>query len=113
MEVKDTKHAGHDVIHGHEHEHHEHNQTFWTKYVFSTDHKMISKQFLITAIFMAFLAMGMSMLFRIQLAWPDQTLPFLENIIGKWGKDGKLDPGSYVALVTIHGTIMIFIDRKR
>src|SRR6187455_581110 len=70
---------------------------------------MISKQFLITAIFMAFLAMCMSMLFRIQLAWPDQTLPFLENIIGKWGKDGKLDPGFYLALVTIHGTIMVFM----
>lgn len=95
--------------HGHGHDHrHEHEETFWTKYVFTTDHKVISKQFLITAIFMAFLAMGMSMLFRMQLAFPDLKMPFLESIIGHWGKDGKLDPGFYLALVTIHGTIMVF-----
>ena len=57
---------------------------------------MISKQFLVTAIFMAFLAMGMSMIFRLQLAWPDETFPILESMIGKWGKDGKLDPGFYL-----------------
>src|SRR5689334_25267477 len=112
MELKDTTHAGHETaseVHGHGHDHHEHHQSFWTKYVFSTDHKMISKQFLITAIIMAFLAMGMSMIFRIQLAWPDKAFPILENILGKWGKDGKLDPGFYLALVTIHGTIMVFM----
>ncbi|MEO8147341.1 MAG: cbb3-type cytochrome c oxidase subunit I [Bacteroidia bacterium] len=112
MDTKETlqhshEEAGHDVAHSHAHRH-EHEQTFWTKYVFSTDHKIISKQFLITAIFMAFLAMGMSMIFRMQLAWPDVKLPFLESILGKWGKDGKLDPGFYLALVTIHGTIMVF-----
>jgi cytochrome c oxidase subunit I len=109
MEVKDSTHAGHDVGHAHDDHHHEHHQTFLTKYIFSTDHKMISKQFLLVAVLMAFLAMGMSMLFRLQLAWPDQTFPFLENVIGKWGKDGKLDPGFYLALVTIHGTIMVFM----
>ncbi|MFM8432214.1 MAG: cbb3-type cytochrome c oxidase subunit I [Bacteroidota bacterium] len=94
-------HSGHD-----HHEHH--HDSFWTKYVFSTDHKMISKQFLVTAIFMAFLAMIMSLIFRLQLGWPDQKFGFLESIIGKWGKDGKLDPSFYLALVTIHGTIMVF-----
>ncbi|HRC32599.1 MAG TPA: cbb3-type cytochrome c oxidase subunit I [Bacteroidia bacterium] len=101
----------HEDDHGHDHhhdDHHEHHQTFWTKYIFSTDHKMISKQFLVTAIVMAFLAMGMSMVFRLQLAWPDTKFAFLESILGKWGKDGKLDPGFYLALVTIHGTIMVF-----
>ena len=114
MEVRDNTHSGHAVAadvhdHGHDDHHHDHHQTFWTKYIFSTDHKMISKQFLITAIIMAFLAMGMSMIFRLQLAWPDQTFPFLESVIGKWGKDGKLDSGFYLALVTIHGTIMVFM----
>jgi cytochrome c oxidase subunit 1 len=111
MEIKENIHAApaveEDHGHGHDH-HHEHHDTFWTKYVFSTDHKMISKQFLITAIFMAFLAMGMSMIFRLQLSWPDQTFPFLESVIGKWGKGGVLDSGFYLALVTIHGTIMVF-----
>lgn len=109
MEVKENVHAADaHAHHGHDH-HDDHHQGFWTKYIFSTDHKMISKQFLITAIIMAFLAMGMSMIFRLQLAWPNETFPFLENIIGKWGKDGKLDPGFYLALVTIHGTIMVFM----
>jgi cytochrome c oxidase subunit 1 len=90
------------------HDHHEHHDTFWTKYVFSQDHKMISKQFLITAILMALLAMFMSMIFRLQLGWPDHKFGFLESILGKWGKGGKLDPSFYLGLVTIHGTIMVF-----
>jgi cytochrome c oxidase subunit 1 len=98
---------GHDSAHG-GHDHHEHHDSFWTKYVFSQDHKMISKQFLVTAIVMAFVAMIMSLIFRLQLGWPDQKFGFLESIIGKWGKDGKLDPSFYLALVTIHGTIMVF-----
>ncbi|MFM2206557.1 MAG: hypothetical protein RL213_532 [Bacteroidota bacterium] len=98
---------GHDSAHG-GHDHHEHHDSFWTKYVFSQDHKMISKQFLVTAIVMAFVAMIMSLIFRLQLGWPDQKFGFLESILGKWGKDGKLDPSFYLALVTIHGTIMVF-----
>ncbi len=99
---------GHGEAHG-AHDHHDHHhQSFWTKYVFSTDHKMISKQFLVTAIVMALLAMIMSVIFRLQLGWPDHKLPFLEKIIGDWGKGGKLDPNFYLALVTIHGTIMVF-----
>ncbi len=98
----------HGDAHGH-HEHHEHHeQSFWTKYIFSQDHKMISKQFLVTAIVMALFAMFMSMIFRLQLGWPDHKFPFLESILGKWAKGGKLDPGFYLALVTIHGTIMVF-----
>ncbi|MEP7263222.1 MAG: cbb3-type cytochrome c oxidase subunit I [Bacteroidota bacterium] len=113
MEVNQHSNA-HDAVlhdeHAHDHHHHEHEHetNFWTKYVFSTDHKMISKQFLITAIIMAFLAMGMSMIFRLQLAWPDTKFAFFESLLGKWGKDGKLDPGFYLSLVTIHGTVMVF-----
>ncbi|CAN5529234.1 cbb3-type cytochrome c oxidase subunit I [soil metagenome] len=96
------EHAGHD------HDAHAHHETFWTKYVFSQDHKMISKQFLVTAILMAVLAMLMSMVFRLQLGWPDHKFPFLETFLGKWAKGGKLDPSFYLGLVTIHGTIMVF-----
>jgi cytochrome c oxidase subunit I len=96
--------------HGHEHHeaHEHHEQSFITKYIFSTDHKMISKQFLVTAIFMAVVSMFMTAIFRLQLGFQGQTFPWLESIIGHWGKDGKLDPGFYLALVTIHGTIMVF-----
>src|SRR4051812_34169075 len=101
--------SDHSLEHtAHDHDAHEHHETFWTKYVFSQDHKMISKQFLVTAIVMAVLAMLMSMIFRLQLGWPDHRFPFLETILGKWGKGGKLDPSFYLGLVTIHGTIMVF-----
>ncbi len=98
---------GHAETHG-AHDHHEHHQSFWTKYVFSQDHKMISKQFLVTAILMALLAMFMSVIFRLQLGWPDHKFPFLEKILGHWGAGGKLNPSFYLGLVTIHGTIMVF-----
>lgn len=96
-----------DGSHAHGHDHH-HHETFITKYIFSTDHKMISKQFLVTAIFMALISLGMTMIFRMQLAWPDTKFPILESLIGKWGQGGTLDPGFYLALITIHGTIMVF-----
>lgn len=100
---------GHDHHHDdHGHEHHEHHDNFWTKYIFSQDHKMIAKQFLITGIVMGFLGGLMSVIFRLQLAFPDTPFPFMEAFLGKWAKDGVLDPGFYMALVTIHGTLMVF-----
>jgi cytochrome c oxidase subunit 1 len=69
---------------------------------------MIAKQFLVTAIVMAVVAMLMSVIFRLQLGWPDQKFSFLQSVIGKWGENGKLSPSFYLALVTLHGTIMVF-----
>ncbi len=90
------------------HDHHEHKESFISKYVFSMDHKMISKQFLITGIMMGIVGLVMSMIFRLQLAWPDEQFGFMETLLGKWAVDGKLDPNFYMGLVTIHGTIMVF-----
>jgi cytochrome c oxidase subunit 1 len=98
--------ASHAADH-HGHDHH-HKESFISKYVFSMDHKMISKQFLITGIIMGVIGMGMSLLFRLQLAWPDEQFGILEMLLGKWAVDGKLDPNFYMGLVTIHGTIMVF-----
>ena len=93
----------------HAHVEHHHEESFWTKYVFSMDHKMISRQFLISAIVMALIGMVMSTLFRLQLGWPGHKFWIIEFLLGdKWGKDGILDPNMYLALVTIHGTIMVF-----
>src|SRR5471030_2331842 len=98
----------HGVVHHEEgHEHH-HKATFLNTYVFSQDHKMIAKQFLITGIIMAFIAMSLSILFRIQLAYPDQSFPLLETLLGRFAPGGRLSPGFYMSLVTIHGTIMVF-----
>ncbi len=95
-------------IHYHEpHEHH-HHESFITKYIFSQDHKMISKQFLITGIFWAVIGGLMSVLFRIQLGYPDTSFPWLETILGKWAPGGHISADAYYAMVTMHGTIMIF-----
>ncbi len=90
-----------------EHEHH-HHETFITKYVFSQDHKMIAKQFLITGMIWAIIGGLFSVIFRLQLGYPESTFPWLEDFLGHWAKGGKLDPEFYYALVTMHGTILVF-----
>ena len=57
----------------HDLEHH-HKETFITKYIFSQDHKMIAKQYLITGLITGFIGIAMSLLFRMQLAWPGRSL---------------------------------------
>ncbi|MFK7924764.1 MAG: cbb3-type cytochrome c oxidase subunit I [Bacteroidia bacterium] len=92
-------------VEGHDH----HHGNFWTNYVFSLDHKVIAKQFLITGIIMAILGIGMSLLFRLQLAFPDTQFAVLEAILGsKWAPGGQITPEFYLALVTMHGTFMVF-----
>tara|TARA_R100001369_G_scaffold92142_1_gene135685 strand:- start:20131 stop:21957 length:1827 start_codon:yes stop_codon:yes gene_type:complete len=98
------------VAHAHDdhgHDHH-HEQTFITKYIFSTDHKMIAKQYLITGLLMGIVGIAMSVLFRMQLAWPEQSFWIFEALLGKWAPGGVMTPEIYLALVTIHGTIMVF-----
>ena len=50
----------------------------------------------------------MSLLFRLQLAWPEESFGVFDVLLGKWATDGVMDPNVYLALVTIHGTIMVF-----
>lgn len=99
--------AGIHGTHDAHHEHH-HHETFISKYVFSQDHKMIAKQFLITGIIWAIIGGLFSVIFRLQLGYPEQTFPFLEDLLGHWAKGGKLQPEFYYALVTMHGTILVF-----
>jgi cytochrome c oxidase subunit 1 len=99
--------TGHDVHHDEHHVHH-HKETFISKYVFSMDHKTIAKQFLITGMVWAIIGGLMSVLFRLQLGYPDQTFPWLEDILGRWAKGGKITAESYYALVTMHGTVLVF-----
>ncbi len=92
-----------------DHHDHEHHDNFITKYIFTQDHKMIGKQFLITGIFWALIGGFLSILFRLQLGFPDMNLEFLRPLLGGWiDESGKLDPTFYLALVTMHGTIMVF-----
>src|SRR3954470_10322521 len=97
----------HDVHHDGD-GHHHHKQSFITKYIFSQDHKTIGKQFLITGILWAVVGALFSVLFRLQIGFPDETFPILETLFGHWAKGGKLDPEFYYALITMHGTILVF-----
>lgn len=93
----------------HAHDGHEHHQPFITKYIFSMDHKMIAKQFLLTGIFWAIIGGLLSVIFRLQLGFPDQAFPVLEDLLGKkWAPGGHITPDAYYALVTIHGTVLLF-----
>ncbi len=101
-------HDTHDAHAHHEHAHHEHKQHFLSKYVFSMDHKIISRQFLITGMFWAIAGGLMSVFFRLQLGFPDQTFSVLSKFLGEWARGGKMDPEMYYGLVTIHGTVLVF-----
>ena len=107
MSSVETLHGADVHAHDAHHEHH-HHETFISKYVFSQDHKMISKQFLITGIIWAIIGGLFSVLFRLQLGYPDSSFPWLEDILGHWAKGGKIQPEFYYALVTMHGTILVF-----
>lgn len=108
MATIDTHAAQHVHPEAHEEEEH-HGGNFWTKYVFSQDHKVISKQFLITGMAWALMGGIFSVIFRLQLGFPNMSLEWLRPFLGHWITDqGKLDPEFYLALVTMHGTIMVF-----
>lgn len=96
----------HEDNHGHEHHH---KDTFITKYIFSIDHKMIAKQYLITGIIMGVIGVGMSLLFRMQLAWPEESFKVFSFFLGeKMAPNGVMTNEAYLSLITIHGTIMVF-----
>ncbi|MBN8673150.1 MAG: cbb3-type cytochrome c oxidase subunit I [Chitinophagales bacterium] len=97
----------HDVHHD-EHGGGHHKETFISKYIFSMDHKTIGKQFLITGIIWAIIGGLFSVLFRLQLGYPDQSFPILETFFGHWAKGGQIQPEFYYALVTMHGTVLVF-----
>ena len=113
LEEKLTQELGYDD-HFHEHHHGDKFQSnFLTHYIFSTDHKMIARQFLMTGMFWAFIGAAMSIIFRLQLGFPEADLAWLRPLLGKWiqvneAGIGKLDPEFYYALVTMHGTILVF-----
>lgn len=91
-----------EVSHG---EHHE-ELSFWRKYIFSTDHKMIGIQYTITSGFFLFFGFSLMMLMRWSLAYPDQPLPILGFLIGN---NGIMSPDTYNTFGAMHGTIMVFM----
>ena len=88
-------------------EHHE--LGFIRTYIFSTDHKMIAKQFLVASL--AFLLLGglLAAVIRWQLGFPGQSIPFIGGLFSETTAPGGIIlPEFYNSLVTMHGTFMIF-----
>ncbi len=83
--------------HAHGHDDH-HDESWFVHYFWSTDHKMIGKQYLFTGMLMAVFGGFFVYAFRMQLAFPGMSVPFY----------GIVSPHEYNALVTNHGTVMIF-----
>ena len=73
-------------------------QGFIRKWVFSLDHKVIGLQYFFLALVAVFVGMFLSLLMRIHLIWPTVALPFF----------GEMQPATYLSLLTMHGTIMVF-----
>jgi cytochrome c oxidase subunit 1 len=99
--------------HFHDHHHGDKYQSnFIMHYIFSMDHKIIARQFLFTGIFWAIIGAAMSIIFRLQLGFPEESLGWLKPVLGKWivmnEGVGTLAPEFYYALVTMHGTILVF-----
>ncbi len=102
----------HHDPHGQEHGHgaHGHDLPFWRKYIFSTDHKVIGLQYSISAMIFLLFGFFLMLLMRWQLAFPNQPIPFIGNILGDiWAPGGVMSPDLYNMLGAMHGTIMIFL----
>ncbi|MEP7310536.1 MAG: cbb3-type cytochrome c oxidase subunit I [Acidobacteriota bacterium] len=81
---------------------------FVRRYIFSTDHKIIGIQYIVTGLVMALLGAALAALIRLQLGWPDRTWPWLETLLPEGFRSGVMAPEFYLAVVTMHGTIMVF-----
>jgi cytochrome c oxidase subunit 1 len=91
------------VAHGH------HDRAgFLRTYVFSTDHKMIGRQFLFMGLFMLLIGGTLAMMVRWELAWPETAVPGFSWIPEPYMYEGIIPPQTYNALFTMHATIMIF-----
>ncbi|MCA9400670.1 MAG: cbb3-type cytochrome c oxidase subunit I, partial [Candidatus Omnitrophica bacterium] len=84
-----------------------HKQSFITRYIFSTDHKTIGKQFMWFGLFFLFWGGFQAMLIRWQLAYSGQPVPLIGNLLFP-SSEGIISPDAYNQLFTMHGTIMIF-----
>ncbi len=106
------KEQGYDD-HFHDHHHGDKFKSgFIGHYIFSMDHKIIAKQFLITGMIWAIIGAAMSIIFRMQLGFPEESMTWIKPLLGKWivveNGVGTLAPEFYYALVTMHGTILVF-----
>ncbi|MFN0086036.1 MAG: cbb3-type cytochrome c oxidase subunit I [Blastocatellia bacterium] len=79
------------------------------RYVFSRDHKIIGLQYFALALAASLIGVAMSLLMRLRLTWPQRRWPMLQAIFPVGFKDGLMQPEFYLAMVTMHGTMMVFM----
>ena len=92
------------------HDEHHHDQSFWRKYIFSTDHKVIGVQYSVTGLAFLFFGFVLMMLMRWQLAYPGEPIPFIGSLLGEGRAPGGIMlPDFYNELGAMHGTIMVFL----
>ncbi len=101
-----------DHAHSNGHEHH-HELPWYRKYLFSTDHKVIAKQFMISSMFFLFVGGAFALFIRWQLAYPGEPIPIIGSLLpDSWVTEpgnGVITPEFYAQLLTMHGSIMIFL----
>lgn len=90
------------------HKEQHHAESFVRRYIFSLDHKTIAVQYYVTAMVMGVIAGLLAMLIRLQLAWPGRAWPILGYLFPAGMEGGIMKPEFYLALVTMHGTLMVF-----
>ena len=83
-----------------------HKENFLTKYIWSTDHKIIGLQYGITALLWLLFGFILMLIMRYQLAYPETPIPIVGALLGE---GGLLPPEMYNSLGAMHGTIMIFL----
>ena len=102
-----------EMVHAAEGGHHDHHELpFIRKYIFSTDHKMIAKQFMFVSLFFLVIGGLLAAMMRWQLGYPSQPMPggmmLPDAMMAPTPNGAIMLPEFYNSLVTMHGTIMIF-----
>ena len=87
---------------------HSDHRGFVRRYIFSTDHKVIGIQYIVTGLLMALVGAALACLIRLQLGWPEHAWPWLARVLPAGYQGGIMAPEFYLAVVTMHGTIMVF-----
>ena len=101
-------HEHHDAQHVHQH------QGIFRTYIWSHDHKMIGKQYLLASMFFGAISGLLAMALRWQLGFPGKPMPIIGHLLAMQANsaivnpDGSFLPGGYNMLVTMHATVMVF-----
>src|SRR6516225_5768393 len=101
------------LTHPHVQEAHHEEAGFWSKYIFSTDHKIIGIQYGLTALCFLFFGLCLMLVMRWRIAHPELPVPLvgplLESVFGNLAPKGIIAPDLYNSFGAMHGTIMVFM----